>query len=176
MAKLSHFSKNPLCLWHKKATQAVFDLLQYGLLIQCNIIDTVPWDDENVSNSFNEKESSPYGLELLQSGQCVLHSRTWIHRKRYTDIMDEDGSDEFDNVALRAEYSISRNLLKVDPLINSHLPVLHFEYDCFRHTAPQISDLVVLLRPLMYSREFYQVSSFLTSYIPKMVKKIVLLD
>lgn len=195
MVKLSKLSDNPLILWHKKATQAVFDILQFGLLIECEVVDTVSWDDETSSvsrsngvggkyiapeSNCSSKQSSPnapYSLELLQSLQCVLYSRTWMGRKSVTDIeTGEDDSGEFNGTTLRAEYSISRHLVKTNPLLDSRVPLLWFECDCYRHTTPQIADLVVMLRPLTFSREFYQVSSFLSSYIPKTVKKMIVSD
>lgn len=181
-------------LWYKRVSEAVFDVLQYGLLIDCEVTDKMFCEQINEAghrnNNFDGKASAPisilkkksnanaqntpYDLELLLSIQCILYSRTWIGRKNITGAAAcEDELEEFQEAALKTEFSISKELVKTNPLLNSPVPLMCFKCDCYKHNSQQISDVLVMLKPLTLSREFYQVSGFLASYIPKTVKKIL---
>lgn len=179
-------SKNSL-LWYKRASETVFDVLQYGLLIDCEITDKICWDmqsngKQNAPVSILKKKSSvisqsnPYNLELLLSIQCVLYSRVWVGRKKNAADVPKNGGDEleeFSEAALKTEYAISKELVTANPALSSRHPLLCFKCDCYRHTSPQISDIVVFFKPLTLSKEFSQVAIFLASYVPRTVKKIL---
>lgn len=197
---LDHDSVSNVCktsensqVWYAKACQAVLDVLQYGLLIECEVTDKIFWgcqissvygnnevkQEAPASNLKNgSKASSPYDLELLLSIQCVLYCRTWIGRKNVTEVTVkcEDELEEFPSAALKTEFSISKELVRKNPTINNTSPLFYLKCECYKHTSPQIPDLVIMLKPLTHSREFFQVSAFLASYIPKTVKKILASD
>lgn len=184
-------------LWYKKVSDTVYDVLQHGLLIECEVTDTVLWNCQKppehqmndikmkqggVASQMNGKpnlksQSNPYDLELLKSIQCILYTRTWIGRKNVTQTtMNGDEKDEFPSAVLNAEYHISNELVRKNPAISSPVPLLCFACDCYKHSCSQIAGLVIMLKPLTFSREFHQVSAFLASYIPKTVKKILASD
>jgi hypothetical protein len=184
--------------WYDAACKAVYEVLQFGLLVECEVIDkiytrknkdkSIPHSVNNdiakdgtskkselLKNNLNDTIPSPYDLQLLLSIQCVLYSRTWIGRKN-AEVSKPDAQDElevFADSALNVEYCISKSLVNNNPLLSSPIPVLCFKCDCYKHVSPEISDMVVMLKPLTVSREFYQVSAFLASFIPRTVKKIL---
>lgn len=192
LSKLSTVSKNPQSLWYERATQAVYDVLQYGLLLECEVIDKISpakklqslTKDDNAklqaleqSDNKQNFEHTAYGLELLQSIQCTVYSRTYVGRKNVTE--EEEAAiivDDLTGSVLKKEHSISRVLIKKSPLMNLSNPVLCFKWDSYRHASPQIPDIIVMLKPLSNSREYCQVCNFLKAYMSKTVQKIVASD
>ena len=185
LSKINTFSQQ---LWFERVSQAVYEVLQYGLLIECEVTDKMNWG-KNVALAYgkeNNWKSKEHGsksssdislpdLELIQSVQCVVYSRTWMGRKKFTEVaINDEDTDDFNSPILKAEYSVSRDLIKKNPLLNRSVPLMCFKCDCYKHTCHQINNVIVMLKPLTLSREFYQVSTFLASYIPKTVKKILL--
>lgn len=178
--------------------KALINVLQYGLLMECEVTDKILSSTKMASGNKRlriglsashygaaaftglklEKmdfKSNSYDLQLLISIQCFVYSRTWIGRKTITGttVSEEELKEFSDCKTLKAEYAISREILQKNPNLTSSTPLLSFQCDVYRHVSPQISDLVVMLKPFTYEKEFGQISSFLSSYLPKTVKKVL---
>lgn len=160
--------------WYEKACQAVFDVLQYGLLIDCEILDKSIWSKEDSSEPPAKKKKldvSALNLELIMSIQCKFSFWTLLNRQKFlvTELDAEIGAQDLPR-SLKKQFQISKWLFQNGDL---SLPVVWFMCQVYKHSNPTISDVIVSFMPLVDDPVFKDRQTQLKNFVKKYVNACV---
>lgn len=178
--------------WFNKVSQGVLDILQHGLLLECEVVDKAVLDSDTVEppskrRKFNVRNIGD--LKLIISIQCVVNFPTLWRRNR-AEVLEHlkktDASFEVEDSeveipsSLKTEYIISKELSKDEikevtklPEFNSQPPYFSFACDCFRYSESKLSDIVICFSPITNRKTFNEAKEFLKTFVRKHIKCIL---
>lgn len=163
--------------WYEKGMQAIFDVLQYGLLMECEIIDQVFWGKKPPKKKKKKTVStiSLKQLECVMSIQCTVYYNTWNSRSKAAEAIDLSKETDLDKSmcgTLKKEHCISKHLV-IEPTVIKEPPLMFFQCNCYKYPMGQLSDLVLVLKPLTNSMDTLGLGKFLRKFIPRTVEKVM---
>lgn len=178
--------------WYNKVSQCVLDILQHGLLLECEVVDKAVLDSDTVEPPSKKRKFNVQNigdLKLIVSIQCVVNFPTLWRRNR-TEVLEHlkktDANFENDNFeveipsCLKTDYKISKELSKDEikdvtklPEFNSQPPYFSFACDCFRYSEFKLSDIVICFSPITNRKDFNETKDFLKTFVRKHIKCIL---
>lgn len=166
--------------WYEKVSLIAYEVLQYGLYIQCEVVDKIIWPKESSDcpprkkrkiDSENNSLSLEADLELISSIQCAAFFQTWSNRKKVQ--IPEDIKVDIDLCdTLKKEYIISK-LLVPEHFVITEPPIVCFMCNIYKYTTAQISDIVFIFTPLTNDSLFECLATFLKPYVVRTIESVL---
>ena len=178
--------------WFDKVSQGIFDILQHGLFLDCEVVDKVTLDTETREPPTKKRKfkiNDIGDLQLIISIQCIVNfptlwrqNRTAVfeHLKKMGSNFDVEDDELKIPDSLKIEYAISKELSTDEikeviklPEIGSNLPYFSFTCDCFRFPESQLPDIVISFSPLTNRKNFNVAKDFLKTFVKKHIMSIL---
>lgn len=154
--------------FYDQVPKAIFDILSYGFLMDCEITDMTSF--ASLDRNIDRKETDiGRDSNCLMSIQGSVYDRIWVTREK-VQIDDEELASD----ALEMEHAISIYLRDSNPECACPTQLFFFLCRCYKTDYPQIPYLIIELSQLTKSKEFRAVQVFLMSSLPRIVKDILL--
>lgn len=178
--------------WFNKVSQGVLDILQHGLLLECEVVDKAILDSDTVEPPSKKRKFNVQNIgdmKLIISIQCVVNFPTLWRRNRtevFAHLKKMDASFEVEDseveipASLKTEYKISKELCKDEikdvtklPEFTLPPPYCSFACDCFQYSESKLSDIVISFSPITNRKIFNETKEFLKTFVRKHIKCIL---